>query len=96
MTHPRRLFRVALLPAAIAALVAGCAPYETYPPRHTVTTAPTSVPAGIPNFDRLDTNRDGFLSRAEVQALGLAPAPAISPESAATAFQRMDTKVTAS
>ena len=69
MTHPRRLFRVALLPAAIAALVAGCAPYETYPPRHTVTTAPTSVPAGIPNFDRLDTNRDGFLSRGEVDIM---------------------------
>ena len=81
--------RLALLPVACATLLTACAPYEPYGPVYG--TAPAvGAPAPLTLFDRLDTNRDGFLSRGEVEPLGVR-SHAVTAESAAAAFQRLDT-----
>ncbi|HYC44618.1 MAG TPA: hypothetical protein VED01_03940 [Burkholderiales bacterium] len=85
MNNPRSLLRLAVLPAAIAALVTGCAPYDPY----WNPTGSTMEPS-LSTFDRLDTNRDGFLSRGELDVLGLRPTAPVSSETATVAFQRMD------
>jgi hypothetical protein len=76
-------------------MLAGCAydPVPTYPVVYEP--ARTTVPiVSMTDFDRLDTNRDGFLSRGELEPLGMpaivASGPVVSPESPASAFQRLD------
>jgi Ca2+-binding EF-hand superfamily protein len=86
--EPRRTFRRALMPAACAALLSGCAPFDPYPSQSSTTPV---IEAPVALFDRLDINRDGFLSRAEVEALGISTQPAASVESATAAFHRLDT-----
>jgi Ca2+-binding EF-hand superfamily protein len=81
----RRALRLAVLPAACAAALAACASYET---RDTQVLSATESP--IASFDRLDTNRDGFLSRAELEPMGIQSSASV--DSAATAlFHRLDT-----
>lgn len=81
--------RLALAPLACATLLAACAPYEPYNPGGYSSAPVYDNPSAL--FDRLDANRDGFLSRAEVGPLGIvstAPAPI---ESAQAMFDRLDT-----
>ena len=80
----RRAFRLAILPAACAALLSACAPYD---PMGSVYDG--SVDPAVTLFDRLDVNRDGFLSRAEVEAMGVR-SHAVTPESTNAAFHRLD------
>ena len=87
--EPRRVFRLAVVPAACAALLSGCAPYDPFGPAHSSTAPVIDTPVAL--FDRLDVNRDGFLSRAEVEALGIHTQPLASVESATAAFHRLDT-----
>jgi hypothetical protein len=74
--------RLALVPAVCAGLLTACASYDRQEVHRTVSPAPASVttvttaPAAsnvtvIGLFDQLDTNRDGFLSKAEVEPLTL-------------------------
>ena len=89
----KRLIRLGLVPVACVGLLAGCAydPVPTYPvvyepPR-------TTVPVvSMTDFDRLDTNRDGFLSRAELAPLGAFPGTiaTVPAETPANAFHRLD------
>jgi Ca2+-binding EF-hand superfamily protein len=81
--------RLAVLPVACASLLSACASYERVVHRSTTEPAPAQV---ITAFDQLDTNRDGFLSKAEVQSLGIVVTGAAPPaESAVAMFQRLDT-----
>jgi Ca2+-binding EF-hand superfamily protein len=80
-----RAFKSALLPLACAAALSACAPYE---PLHS-----TSVPVAespMTMFDRLDLNRDGFLSRAELEPLGIQSTASVDNAATAT-FHRLDT-----
>jgi Ca2+-binding EF-hand superfamily protein len=89
-TQFNQSIRVAALVAACAGALSACAPYaiSEHDPAYGGQ-APYSAAA---HFDRLDLNRDGFLSRGEVESLGLAPdAPVPTPQSAADAFRRLDT-----
>lgn len=85
----RLAVRLAFLPVACAALLTACAPYEPYGPVYGTAQPVGSPPAPLSMFDRLDTNRDGFLSRAEVEPLGVR-SQTITAESAAAAFRRLD------
>jgi len=87
--EPRKAFRLALLPAACAALLAGCAPLEPFDSVQGSSAPVIEAPVAL--FDRLDTNRDGFLSRAEMDALGYQPQALASVESATAFFHRLDT-----
>ena len=65
----KKSIRLAMLPALCAGLLSACASYE-----HEVVhrgAAPAPAARVVTLFDQLDTNRDGFLSRAEVEPLGL-------------------------
>jgi Ca2+-binding EF-hand superfamily protein len=78
--------RRAAIPLACAALFGACASYD-YEGRSYTSVPAADTPMAL--FDRLDTNRDGFLSRAELEPLGIASAsPRI--ESASAAFDRLD------
>lgn len=78
-------FKRALLPLACAAALSACAPYE---PLHSSSAPVAESPVAM--FDRLDLNRDGFLSRAELEPLGIQSTASI--DNAATAmFHRLDT-----
>ena len=92
MNNPlSRTFRLAVLPLACAAAIAGCAPYDPMGNSVYVSGGP-EAPAAASAFDRYDTNRDGFLSRAEAQPLNLpVGAPAAPVETAADMFRRLDT-----
>lgn len=81
----RRTLRLALAPVACATLLAACAPYPTNDPVYG--SAPVDTYAAT--FERLDVNRDGFLSRAEADSIGVR-SHAVSAESAASAFHRLD------
>lgn len=90
----KQLMRLGFIPAACAGLFAGCAydPVPTYPVVYEP--ARTTVPVvSMSDFDRLDINRDGFLSRGELEPLGtpVVAAGTIPAEAPATVFQRMDT-----
>ena len=63
MTQIRSLIRLALLPATIAALVAGCAPFTK-----SASTSAASAPGAV-TFESLDTNRDWYLSRKEAASI---------------------------
>ena len=78
----RRAFRLAIVPAACAALLSAC---ELYEPTRSVDSGDPAAPL----FDRLDVNRDGFLSRAEVESLGVR-SDAVSAESINAAYHRLD------
>jgi EF hand len=78
----------AALPLACAALVGACAPYDSMPGTYGSTGAVNDPNMAM--FDRLDSNRDGFLSRAELEPLGIV-SPATRIESATAAFDRLDT-----
>jgi Ca2+-binding EF-hand superfamily protein len=83
----RRAFRLALLPAACAVALSACAPYEPVTTTHAhapVTESPMAL------FDRLDTNRDGFLSRAELEPLGITTNVNVD-RNATALFNRLDT-----
>ena len=94
----KRFVRLALTPVACATLLAACA-YDTpsypvvYDPPRAVIPGPVTT---LSSFDRLDTNRDGFLSRAELEPIGAAPVVATAPvvgiagETPASAFARLD------
>ncbi|MES2562054.1 MAG: hypothetical protein V4637_04930 [Pseudomonadota bacterium] len=88
----RHFVRPTLVAAACAAALSACAPYpisEYDRPYTTVSTAP--VYSADAHFNRLDVNRDGFLSRAEVEPLGLAiSAAGPAPEAPSEAFRRLD------
>jgi Ca2+-binding EF-hand superfamily protein len=86
-----RKFRLALLPLACAGALAACAPYDPAGNSVYVSGGPTAD-TPVSTFDRLDVNRDGFLSRGEVESLGLPMgAPAAPIETAADTFRRLDT-----
>jgi Ca2+-binding EF-hand superfamily protein len=84
---PRQALKLALIPAACAALLSGCASFET---KDTVVRGDPVMESPVTLFDRYDINRDGFLSRGEVEALGIR-AYAASDEAATRAFHRLDT-----
>jgi Ca2+-binding EF-hand superfamily protein len=79
--------RRAILPLACASLIGACASYD-YESRSVMYGPPPDTPMAM--FDRLDTNRDGFLSRAELEPLGIVSA-ATTVESATAMFDRLDT-----
>ena len=70
--QPARSVRLALLSIACAAALSAC---ETYDANGNPVYGPGSPVAGAPisEFDRYDTNRDGYLSRAEAASLSLQP-----------------------
>jgi hypothetical protein len=87
----KKSVRLACLPLICAAGLSACASYEH---ENRVVTRATPAPAtttvavaGTSTFDQLDTNHDGFLSRAEVASLGL---PAQSSSPAVLSFERLD------
>ena len=86
-TRITQAFRRALIPAACAAALAGCAPYEPVGsygvPDARVATTPSP-------FSRLDLNGDGFLSRAEVEAVGVR-SHAVTVQTTTASFHRLDT-----
>ena len=84
----RRIMQ-SVAPLACATLIAACASYDH---RESVYSRDNSTPVDTPValFDRLDTNRDGFLSRGEVEPLGIATVAA-PVESATAMFDRLDT-----
>jgi Ca2+-binding EF-hand superfamily protein len=86
----KRAVRLACAPIACAVLLTACAPYEPYDTGYGG--SPVYGPGGAPlsHFDRLDTNRDGFLSRGELEAAGITLHAAVAVESAETAFHRLD------
>ena len=83
--------RLALLPLACVSLLSACA----YDP---VTGYPIVMPGPVSTvdnpdilFDRLDTNRDGHLSRGELDVLRASERPvAVTPENVTAAYQRLD------
>jgi Ca2+-binding EF-hand superfamily protein len=84
--EPTRALRLAFVPAACAALLAACAPY---PPADPVYGGGPAADPQAAAFARLDINRDGFLSRAEAEALGVR-SHAVSIETTTSAFHRLD------
>jgi Ca2+-binding EF-hand superfamily protein len=87
ISRNRRITRVAI-PLACATLIGACASYDHRETAYSTSGAANNTPTAL--FDRLDTNRDGFLSRGEVEPLGLVSAAA-PVETAAAAFDRLDT-----
>ena len=80
--------KLALLPLACVSLLAACAYYDPYG-NPVATSAPVVIDNPDVVFDRLDTNRDGFLSRGELDVLvGTAPAGPI--ETPDVVFRRLD------
>ena len=61
-------YRIALLTTALIALLGSAAAAAQTAPLATGADAPTSVPT-LPTFQRLDSNRDGFLSLEETRGL---------------------------
>src|SRR5687768_9411858 len=89
-TQLKRALRLAALPVACAAALSACAPYDPNGNSVYVSGGPAAGTA-VSDFDRLDTNRDGFLSRAEAQSLNLpATSPAMPTEAAGDMFRRLD------
>jgi Ca2+-binding EF-hand superfamily protein len=86
----KKTIRLAV-PLACAGVLAACAPYEPYNSGVYNTSGPVVSDTPVAAFDRLDTNRDGFLSRGEVEPLGLPAGAAVPVESAADTFRRLDT-----
>ena len=85
------LFKRALLPLACAAALTACAPYDPDGNSVYVSGGPAVGTAPVSDFDRFDTNRDGYISRAEAQSLNLGlGAPAAPVETAADTFRRLD------
>jgi Ca2+-binding EF-hand superfamily protein len=83
--------RLALLPVACAAALSACAPYDPMGTSVYTSGGPSAVENPVALFDRLDTNRDGFLSPAEAAPLNLAVGvPAAPIETAADLFRRLD------
>jgi Ca2+-binding EF-hand superfamily protein len=86
----KRTLALAMLSLAAAGALSACAPYEPYS-APAADNARVSAPiATLSLFDRLDTNRDGFLSRGEVEPLGLPTVAAAPAESPAERFRRLD------
>lgn len=85
--------RRALLPLACVTLLSACAPFYD-PISGTIVNPPPPFGAPVDNptavFDRLDTNRDGYLSRGEVEVLGVSRAAPPPVENVTSAFQRLD------
>jgi Ca2+-binding EF-hand superfamily protein len=91
-TDLKSSFRLALLPVACAAALSACAPYDPMGTSVYTSGGPVAADNPVAMFDRLDTNRDGFLSRAEAAPLNLpAGVAAVPVESAAEMFRRLDT-----
>lgn len=66
----KKLIRLTFLPVGCLSLLSACAPYE--PVVYGSSTSVTTVETPATLFDRLDANRDGFLSRGEGGASGRA------------------------
>ena len=91
-SHLNRAFRLAVLPVACAAALSACAPYDPNGTSVYTSGGPSVVDTPGARFDQLDTNRDGYLSRAEAAQAGLpASAPAVPVETAENMFRRLDT-----
>lgn len=88
----KRAIRLAFAPVACATLLTACATYEhePYPGQGTPAAVVVPAPAPLSTFDRLDMNRDGFLSRGELEAFGVR-SQAVTAESGTAAFHRLDT-----
>ncbi|MGZ5092986.1 MAG: EF-hand domain-containing protein [Burkholderiales bacterium] len=69
MFELKKSIRLAAVPVICAGLLSACASYEHEVVHRTTSAAPPA--RVITLFDQLDTNHDGFLSRAEVEPLGL-------------------------
>lgn len=82
----KKAIRLAFLPVACASLLSACAPYEPFSPVY----GGPMIDTPVSLFDRLDTNHDGFLSRAEVESQGVTSRPVPPAESATAAFHRLD------
>jgi hypothetical protein len=67
--EPRRVLKLTVIPAACAALFSACASFETKETVVNRTDHAVESPTAL--FERYDVNRDGFLSRSEVEALGI-------------------------
>ena len=78
--------RRALLPLACASALAGCAPY--YEPVATPVSSGMNHPDEL--FARLDTNRDGYLSRGELEVMASAFYAPATAENTTDAFRRLD------
>ena len=86
-----RAVQRALLPIACASALAACAPLydQTSAPVISSTASGTVVDNPDAVFDRADTNRDGYLSRTEVDALPITNRTA-APADPTMGFQRLD------
>jgi Ca2+-binding EF-hand superfamily protein len=85
----KRAVRLAFAPIACAVLLTACAPFEPYDTGYGG--APVyGASAPLSHFDRLDTNRDGFLARGELEAAGITFRAAMPLETAEAAFHRLD------
>ena len=89
MTKLTHAIKLALLPVACASLLSACAydPITGQPMVTAAPPAPITTPEAV--FDRLDVNRDGFLSRAELDVL-VGAAPAAPMEAPDSMFRRLD------
>jgi hypothetical protein len=67
----KKSIRLAALPVVCAGLLSACASYEHEVVHRSTAAVPPARVNVITVFDQLDTNHDGFLSRAEVEPLGL-------------------------
>lgn len=91
----QRGVKLALIPLACAAALAACAPYDPNGNSVYVSGGPTAGTA-VSEFDRYDTNHDGYLSRAEIASFNLpASSPVVPYESASDMFRRLDTNADA-
>ena len=82
--------KLAFAPMACAVLLTACAPYEPYDTGYGGNPVYAPGAPQLSHFDRLDTNRDGFLSRGELEAAGITLHAAVAVESAEAAFHRLD------
>ena len=87
-----RFLRALGLAAASALALSACAPYQETRTETVTTTRVVTADNPDAVFNALDTNRDGFLSRGELDVL-MGAAPYGPPESPEMVFRRLDVKL---